>query len=71
MDIFGFQMHEIEKSGTLICFLICRAINGGSPYNVPAGHGSANLEHLVAFYKEKFIKEETEKIEKLKAKGQW
>lgn len=48
-----------------------RAINGGSPYNVPAGHGSANLEHLVAMYKEKFHKEEAEKIEKLKARGEF
>jgi len=55
----------------LTCYTSYRAINGGSPYNVPAGHGSANLEHLVTFYKDKFIKEESEKIEKLKAKGEW
>jgi len=55
----------------LTCYTSYRAINGGSPYNVPAGHGSANLEHLVTFYKDKFIKEEREKIEKLKAKGEW
>jgi hypothetical protein len=44
---------------------------GGSPYNVPAGHGSANIEKLVEMYKEKFHKDEAEKVERMKARGEW
>lgn len=27
-----------------------RVINGGSPWNVPAGHGSANIDQVIAKY---------------------
>ena len=48
-----------------------RAINGGSPYNVPAGHGSMNLEKVVAKYQQDFHNEEAAKLERLKARGEW
>jgi len=48
-----------------------RAINGGSPYNVPAGHGSMNLEKVVAKYQQDFHNEEAAKLERLEARGEW
>jgi len=38
----------------------------GSPYNVSAGHGSANIDHLVSHYREKAFKDEEEKQQKVK-----
>ncbi|KAL1865409.1 hypothetical protein VTK73DRAFT_5278 [Phialemonium thermophilum] len=41
----------------------------GSPFNVPAGH-YANIDHVVAHYREKHLKEEERKAKKLAAEKQ-
>lgn len=43
-----------------------RVFHVGSPYNVSAGNGSANIDGLVAHYREKAFKEEEEKLQKIK-----
>lgn len=43
-----------------------RVFNVGSQIAVPAGHGSANLDKLIAHYKEKAFTEEEEKMQKMK-----
>jgi len=45
---------------------LSRVFNTGSPYNVPAGH-SANLEDLIAHYKQKNVRAEEARVAKLKA----
>ncbi|KAB8356601.1 hypothetical protein FH972_024183 [Carpinus fangiana] len=39
-------------------------LNVGSPINVPAGHGSASMEKLVAHYREQQFKDNEEKLRK-------
>lgn len=41
-------------------------VNAGSPYNVPAGRGSANLDELIAKYEKEARDENEKKLEQLK-----
>ncbi|KAI9824238.1 MAG: hypothetical protein M1832_002045 [Thelocarpon impressellum] len=43
---------------------VCRIFNTGSPYNVPAGHGGANLDTLIAHYEK-----ENREVEERKARA--
>ncbi|KAI9722597.1 MAG: hypothetical protein M1812_001528 [Candelaria pacifica] len=40
--------------------------NTGSPWNVPAGHGGANLDALIAHYEKKNAEDEERKMKRLK-----
>ncbi|KAF2173208.1 hypothetical protein M409DRAFT_62782 [Zasmidium cellare ATCC 36951] len=40
--------------------------NTGSPWNVPAGHGSANLDHLIAKYEKEAYEENDRKLKQLR-----
>ncbi|KAK4507224.1 hypothetical protein PRZ48_000959 [Zasmidium cellare] len=42
------------------------AFNTGSPFNVPAGHGSANLDHLIAKYEKEAYEENERKLKQLR-----
>nr|OQO20533.1 hypothetical protein B0A51_11507 [Rachicladosporium sp. CCFEE 5018] len=41
--------------------------NTGSPYNVPAGHGSANIDQLIAKYQKESNEAQEEKLEQLRS----
>jgi hypothetical protein len=43
-----------------------RAMNASSPYNVPAGHGSANMDQLIAKYQKQAFEENEKKHQQLK-----
>lgn len=43
-----------------------RVFNTGSPYNVPAGHGGANLDKLIAHYENKNFEEQAKKLQALR-----
>lgn len=43
-----------------------QVFNGGSPYNVPAGH-SVNLEKVIAHYREEAARDEESKAAKREA----
>jgi hypothetical protein len=45
-----------------------RLLNSGSPWNVPAGQGRANLDHLIAHYEKQNAEEEARKLENLAKK---
>jgi hypothetical protein len=45
-----------------------RIFNTGSPYNVPAGQGGANLDKLVAHYKKEDTDAEERRAKKAAAK---
>lgn len=44
----------------------CRIFNTGSPWNVPAGQGGANLDKLIAHYEKKNYDEEERKLRTLR-----
>lgn len=46
-----------------------RVFNVGSPHNVPAGH-YANMDKLIAHYRDKAYADEERKIEKLRERQQ-
>ncbi len=46
-----------------------RIFNTGSPYNVPAGQGSANLDKLIAHYERKNAEEENRKVRIMREGG--
>ncbi|KAI9657643.1 MAG: hypothetical protein M1821_002819 [Bathelium mastoideum] len=41
-------------------------VNQGSPWNVPAGHGSANMDTLIAHYQKKNFEENERKLQALR-----
>jgi len=43
--------------------------NTGSPYNVPAGQGSINLDQVVAHYQTKNEEQEADRVKWAKARG--
>lgn len=43
-----------------------RIFNTGSPWNVPAGHGSTNLDNLIAKYEKEAFEENGKKLQQLK-----
>ncbi len=72
------QPRQHEKQGRL-CSVQCyprksranplasyRIFNTGSPWNVPAGHGGANLDSLIAHYEKKNADAEEQKMKTLK-----
>lgn len=46
-----------------------RQFNTGSPFNVPAGQGSINLEQVVEFYKKKNEEQEADRVKWAKYRG--
>lgn len=44
----------------------CRVFNTGSPWNVPAGQGGANLDALIAHYKKKNAEHDEKVLKKLR-----
>lgn len=46
--------------------MLSRTLNAGSPWNVSAGHGTADLSALVKFYDEEHKQQEVERIQRLK-----
>jgi hypothetical protein len=46
-----------------------RFFNTGSPFNVPAGQGSINLDKVIAHYEKQNAQQELERIEKAKKDG--
>lgn len=44
----------------------CRLFNTGSPWNIPAGQGGANLDKLIAHYERKNYEEEEKKVRTLR-----
>jgi hypothetical protein len=46
-----------------------RQFNTGSPFNVPAGQGSINLEQVVDFYKKKNEEQEADRVKWAKYRG--
>lgn len=47
-------------------FRNCRLFNTGSPWNIPAGQGGANLDKLIAHYERKNFEEEEKKVRTLR-----
>lgn len=43
-----------------------RIFNTGSPYNVPAGHGTGNLDKVIAHYEKKNKEEQERKMQMLR-----
>ena len=43
-----------------------RIFNTGSPWNIPAGQGGANLDKLIAHYERKNFEEEEKKVRTLR-----
>lgn len=43
-----------------------RIFNTGAPWNVPAGHGSANIESVVAKYEKEAFEENEKKLQQLR-----
>ena len=41
-------------------------MNSGSPYNVPAGHGSANIDRAIAKYQQEAYDENDRKLQALR-----
>lgn len=46
--------------------MLLRQFNIGSPYNVPAGHGSANLDRVIAKYEQESFAENERKLQQLR-----
>lgn len=44
----------------------CRIFNTGSPWNIPAGQGGANLDKLIAHYEKKNVEAEERKVKTLR-----
>lgn len=44
-----------------------RQFNTGSPWNVPAGHGSVNIDKVIAKYQKEAFEENERKMEQLQA----
>lgn len=45
-----------------ILTMVSRIVNTGSPWNVPAGHGSANIDGLIAKYQKEAFARNEEKL---------
>lgn len=43
-----------------------RIFNVSSPWNVPAGHGGANLDHLIAKYEKEAFEQNERKLQEVK-----
>ena len=54
------QRYRTTKQSTDM--LAHRIVNGGSPWNVPAGHGSANIDGLIAKYQKESFAQNEEKL---------
>ena len=48
------------------CLLWCRQFNTGSPWNVPAGHGSANIDEAIAKYQREAHGEQEKRLQQLR-----
>ena len=46
--------------------LLRRQFNHGSPWNVPAGQGSANIDKVIAKYEQEAFSENEKKVQQLK-----
>lgn len=46
--------------------ILHRSINTGSPWNVPAGHGSANIDHAIAKFEKENYEANERKLQALK-----
>jgi hypothetical protein len=45
---------------------IYRQLNGGSPWNVPAGHGSANIDEAIQKYQKEAYAAQEKKLQQIK-----
>ena len=43
-----------------------RQFNTGSPWNVPAGHGSINIDHVIAKYEKEAFAEQEKRLQQLR-----
>ena len=43
-----------------------RQFNFGSPWNVPAGHGSANVDHVIAKYEKEAFEDNERKMQQVR-----
>lgn len=50
----------------MLTFYVYRSLNGGSPWNVHAGHGSADLSELVAKYEKEAFEDNKRKLQQLR-----
>lgn len=55
-----------ERGTWLLTSVLCRTFNTGAPWNVPAGHGSANIEKVIAKYEKEAFEEQAKKLEQVK-----
>lgn len=61
-----------EYVHTTICCKRCdtdirlRAFNIGSPWNVPAGQGGANIDHVIAKYRQEAYEENEKKLQQIR-----
>ena len=62
-----FRSGAIDETQANPCHpWLSRSIDKASPYNVRAGWGSANLDQVIAHFRDKAFKEEEEKLQKMK-----
>jgi len=61
---------RFHLSGLALITWYCRVFSVGSPHNIPAGH-YANMDKLIAHYREKAYAEEEAKMRKLQESQQW
>ncbi|KAI9702055.1 MAG: hypothetical protein M1836_001399 [Candelina mexicana] len=63
---FDRNLFHNSRGSALVDLRFPEIFNTGSPWNVPAGHGGANLDSLIAHYEKKNAENEEQKIKKLK-----
>ncbi|KAK3063281.1 hypothetical protein LTS18_001686 [Coniosporium uncinatum] len=60
------QLFLNSKGSTHVELKFPETFNVGSPYNVPAGHGGANIERVVAHYEKLAYEENARKLQAMK-----
>ena len=68
---YGKWTFDFQSKSNHVRWIFCanqtrRIFNTGSPWNVPAGHGSANLDTLIAKYEKEAYEENDRKLKQLR-----
>ncbi|WPG97406.1 Hypothetical protein R9X50_00018100 [Acrodontium crateriforme] len=58
--------NEASRSNRVVDLKYPEQFNGGSPWNVPAGHGSTNIDKVIAKYQEENYTENEKRFQQLR-----
>ncbi|KAK5117653.1 hypothetical protein LTR62_005076 [Meristemomyces frigidus] len=59
-------LNESQQGPRVVDLRFPEAFNIGSPWNVPAGQGGANIEHVIAKYRQEAYEENEKKLQQIR-----